>query len=63
MPAWAWSLGLTQSHAQNRLVAMHKSVDARVPKVCRESDGAGLAGRRQVDVGGVSVLDGAQLLV
>ena len=55
-------MGLTQSHALNDPDAMHKSVDARVSKVCRLSDEPGLGRLASVGVGGVGLLDGARLL-
>ena len=62
MPGWDLSLGLTQSHAPNGPVAVHKTVDARVSKVCRKSDEPGLGRLTSVGVGGVGLLDGARLL-
>lgn len=63
MPGLDLSLGLTQSHAPKGPVAMHKTVDARVSKACRKSDERGLVRLTSVGVGGVGVLDGAQLPV
>jgi hypothetical protein len=63
MPGLDLSLGLTQSHAPNDPVAMHKSVDARVSKACRKSDESGFGRLTSVGASGVGVLDGAQLLV
>ena len=57
------SLGLTQSHAPNDPVPMHKSVDARVSKACRKSDEPGFGRLTPVGMGGVGVLDGVQVLV